>query len=171
MTKPLIERLGESAAHLDAHMGRDVVVSRDDAALEREAADEIVNLRAALKVAQQALLEFSHAQEVGPGWYTRGANGMYRQVQMWLQRGLAAVQGALGPYDDNGEYLKEKSTSKPDSVLPIGSPTDPNKIHTYSIDSRPRIVPSESDRITDVWVADGKLCLIIKPVDHTGYSG
>jgi hypothetical protein len=73
-----------------------------------EAADEIETLRAALKVAQQSLLEFSHAQECGPSWYTRGENGMYSQVSMHLRRGLEAVQGALGPYDDNGEYLKEK---------------------------------------------------------------
>jgi hypothetical protein len=73
-----------------------------------EAADEIEQLRAALKVAQQSLVEFSHAQEVGPSWYTRGANGMYQQVSLWLRRGLEAVQGALGPYDDNGQYEKEK---------------------------------------------------------------
>lgn len=70
--------------------------------------DEINQLRAALKVAQQSLLEFSHAQESGPSWYTRGEQGMYSQVNLWLRRGLEAVQGALGPYDDNGQYLKEK---------------------------------------------------------------
>jgi hypothetical protein len=69
---------------------------------------EISNLRAALKVAQDAILQFSHAQEQGPRWFTRGADGMYQHVHMWLRRGLEAVQDALGPYDDNGEYEKEK---------------------------------------------------------------
>lgn len=82
-----------------------------DALLIR-AADEIKGNRAALKVAQQSLLEFSHAQEYGPSWYTRGANGMYQQVNLWLQRGLEAVQGALGPYDDNGQYLKERPAAE-----------------------------------------------------------
>lgn len=74
---------------------------------------EIDQLRAALKVAQQSLLEFSHAQECGPSWYTRGENGMYQQVNLWLRRGLEAVQGALGPYDDNGQYLKERPAAEP----------------------------------------------------------
>lgn len=69
--------------------------------------------RAALKVAQQFLLEFSHAQESGPSWYTRGEHGMYSQVNLWLRKGLEAVQGALGPYDDNGQYLKEKAGAEP----------------------------------------------------------
>jgi hypothetical protein len=82
-------------------------------------ADEIETLRAALKVAQQSLLEFSHAQECGPSWYTCGANGMYSQVSMHLRRGLEAVQGALGPYDDNGQYLKERPAADP-VVHPCG---------------------------------------------------
>jgi hypothetical protein len=69
--------------------------------------EEIRELRAALKVAQQALLEFNHAQECGPRWYTRGEDGMYAQVHMWLRKGLESVRAALGPYDDNGQYLKE----------------------------------------------------------------
>jgi hypothetical protein len=80
-----------------------------------EAADELESYRAALKVALQALLEFSHAQQSGPGWYTRGADGMYRQVRMWLDRGLEAVGIALGPYDENGQYLKEKA-AQPDET-------------------------------------------------------
>jgi hypothetical protein len=81
-------------------------------------ADEIETLRAALKVAQQSLLEFSHAQESGPSWYTRGENGMYSQVSLWLRRGLEAVQGALGPYDDNGQYLKERAADERPQWLP-----------------------------------------------------
>ena len=74
---------------------------------------EIGELRSALKVAQQTLLEFSHAQECGPGWYTRGEGGMYAQVHMWLRRGLESVRNALGPYDDNGRYLKEMPPEEP----------------------------------------------------------
>lgn len=71
------------------------------------AADEIEKGRAVLKIAQQAILEFSTAQERGPQWYTRGKDGMYRQVELWLQRGLEAVREALGSYDESGQYLKE----------------------------------------------------------------
>lgn len=81
-------------------------------------ADEIETLRAALKVAQQSLLEFSAAQERGPSWYTRGEQGMYSQVRLWLRRGLEAVQGALGPYDDNGQYLKEMPADDRPQWLP-----------------------------------------------------
>ena len=68
-----------------------------------------VEARAALKVAHQSLIEFRHAQECGPSWYTRGERGMYQQVALWLRRGMEAVQSALGPSDDNGEYEKEKT--------------------------------------------------------------
>jgi hypothetical protein len=74
---------------------------------------EVKELRSALKVAQQSLLEFSLAQERGPSWYTRGEQGMYSQVSLWLRRGLEAVQGALGPYDDNGQYLKDMPAAEP----------------------------------------------------------
>lgn len=76
------------------------------------AADEIERLRAALKVTKQAILEFRHAQESGPGWYTRGVAGMYAQVQLWLERGSKAARDALGPYDENGQYLAEKSPAE-----------------------------------------------------------
>lgn len=82
------------------------VTDQDSARLE----GEIETLRAALKVAQQSLIVFRHAQEVGPSWYTRGEAGMYGQVSLWLRLGLEAVRSALGPYDGNGEYLKEKSS-------------------------------------------------------------
>jgi len=88
-------------------------------ALLISAADEIEGNRAALKVAQQSLLEFSHAQECGPSWYTRGTNGMYQQVSLWFDRGLKVVQDALGPYDDNGQYLKEMPAGEQKGVLTI----------------------------------------------------
>jgi len=59
--------------------------------LVSEQQSKITKLRAALKVMHQALLEFSHARNCGPSWYTRGYDGMYAQVHMWLQRGLAAA--------------------------------------------------------------------------------
>lgn len=74
---------------------------------------EIEELRAALKVAKQALAEFSHAQECGPEWYTRGESGMYAQVRLWMRRGHEAISKALGPYDDNGQYLKEMPAVEP----------------------------------------------------------
>ena len=49
----------------------------------------------ALKVAQQALMEVAHAQEVGPQWYSRGESGLRNQVDMWVRKGLTALQAAL----------------------------------------------------------------------------
>jgi hypothetical protein len=43
---------------------------------------------------------------------------MYRQVHLWLQRGLEAVRKALGPYDDNGRYLKEMPAVEPTAEHP-----------------------------------------------------
>lgn len=74
------------------------------------AADEMEQNRAALKVARDAILQFDHAQQSGPSWFTRGESAMYQHVHLWLRRGLKATQDALGPYDGNGEYLKEKSS-------------------------------------------------------------
>lgn len=76
------------------------------------AADEMEQNRAALKVARDAILQFDHAQQSGPSWFTRGESAMYQHVHLWLRRGLKATQEALGPYDDNDEYLKEKSVAE-----------------------------------------------------------
>lgn len=51
---------------------------------------EIERLRAAIMVMHQAILEFSHARDVGPGWYTRGERGLTQQVDMWIRKGIAA---------------------------------------------------------------------------------
>lgn len=59
-----------------------------DEAVDREK----MELVAALKVTRSALLEVSLAQEVGPQWYTKGANGMYQQVYTWVRRGLEAAR-------------------------------------------------------------------------------
>lgn len=92
---------------------------KDQNVVCRDRQTEIEQLRAALKVAQQSLIEFSGAQERGPSWYTNGKDGMYAQIRLWLRRGLAAVQGALGPYDDNGHYEKEKPAAEQEGVLTI----------------------------------------------------
>ena len=49
-------------------------------------------MRARLAVAHQALLEVRHAQECGPSWYTRGEDGLYQQVSMWVRKGLEATR-------------------------------------------------------------------------------
>ena len=53
--------------------------------------EEIEDLKSRLKIAHQAILEFSAAQERGPGWYTRGRDGMYAQVRMWITKGFNAT--------------------------------------------------------------------------------
>lgn len=117
MTSPNAAELREIASEANVEINYEFdapfcAISQEDVIA---LAAEIETLRAALKVAQQSLLEFSAAQESGPSWYTRGEQGMYSQVRLWLRRGLEAVQGALGPYDDNGEYLKEKPSAEPAS--------------------------------------------------------
>lgn len=80
---PELERLRQEIERYDSAIaGRDL---------------EIERLRPALEVAQQAILEFYYAQLAGPQWYTHGKDGMYRQVRMWLQRGMEAVAAALEP--------------------------------------------------------------------------
>ena len=51
--------------------------------------------QAALPVAQQAFLEISVAQSRGPGWYTNGESGMYKQVRRWVDKGSEAIRLAL----------------------------------------------------------------------------
>lgn len=79
--------------------GRDTISlarERNAALAERdEAVAALAAMREALEVAAQAFLEFSHAQEVGPGWYTRGESGLRAQVSLWLGRGTKAVSAAL----------------------------------------------------------------------------
>lgn len=50
-----------------------------------------VDVQTALSEAHQALLEVKHAQEVGANWYTKGSEGLYQQVSMWVRRGMAAI--------------------------------------------------------------------------------
>jgi hypothetical protein len=61
---------------------------------------EIERLRAALEVTAQALREVNHAQECGPEWYTRGAQGLRQQVRMWVRKGQDAAREALADSPD-----------------------------------------------------------------------
>jgi hypothetical protein len=45
----------------------------------------------ALETIAQAFLEVQHAQSVGARWYTRGEQGLYGQVAMWVRKGQEAV--------------------------------------------------------------------------------
>lgn len=68
--------------------------------------DEQMNeLREQIKVMQQTLLEVSHAQHAGSDWYTRGENGLYQQVAMWVQRGQTAVNKATEILTPNVELM------------------------------------------------------------------
>ena len=52
-------------------------------------------LEAALEVCNQMVLEVSHAQQCGPGWYTRGEDGLRAQVDMWVRKASTAIREAL----------------------------------------------------------------------------
>lgn len=124
-----------------------------------KAAQEIDLQRAALKVAQQAILEFNHAQECGPNWYTRGKDGMYQQVNLWLRSGLEAVQGALGPYDDNGQYLKEMAAGEPGTTL-----------QRYFTHGDLLELPADAE-IDELGQYEGNTVVYLASDIHTGYSG
>ena len=51
-------------------------------------------LNKAFDTLEVAFIEFSLAQQRGPGWYTRGDVGLYAQVRVWLDRGFAAIKAA-----------------------------------------------------------------------------
>jgi hypothetical protein len=93
-TQDLVRRLRDWVHRSTAECGVDAY----------DAADEIERLRAALEIAQQAILEFSVAQERGPQWYTHGADGMYRQVRLWLQKGMDACREALA-HESEREFV------------------------------------------------------------------
>jgi len=141
-------------------------VEQMDALLIR-AADEIKGNRAALKVAQQSLLEFSHAQECGSSWYSHGERGMYRQVSLWLQRGLKAVQDALGPYDDNGQYLKEMTGAEPSGGLSIRYPGDEQKCYIHPWSEFESIVFQPNWRTARIWKEGDNLCFIAGPAEKS----
>jgi hypothetical protein len=44
-----------------------------------------------IDVLRQTLLEVAHAQQSGAGWYTKGHNGLYQQVALWVRKGTDAI--------------------------------------------------------------------------------
>lgn len=48
--------------------------------------------RVSIKTIRQTLLEVAHAQQCGSEWYTKGSQGLYQQVSMWVRRGTEAVK-------------------------------------------------------------------------------
>ena len=53
---------------------------------------EIAKQVAAIEVLGHMVMEVRHAQEVGAGWYTRGAGGLYQQVRLWLDKADADIK-------------------------------------------------------------------------------
>ena len=68
-------------------------------------------LESAIEVLRQTLLEVAHAQSAGPGWYTRGSDGLYQQISMWVRKGVEAIgsvdkaRGKPPPEKTEPEYL------------------------------------------------------------------
>ena len=56
---------------------------------------ELAQLREALEVANQLVIEVNHAYTQGPEWYTRGESGLRQQVAMWIDKASKAIQEAL----------------------------------------------------------------------------
>lgn len=49
------------------------------------------DVEGSLKVIEQALIEVRVAQERGANWYTHGSDGLYRQIDLWVRKGFAAM--------------------------------------------------------------------------------
>jgi len=62
-----------------------------------------IELLEALKVARQFVIEVAHAQDVGPGWYTKGEDGLYQQVRMWLRKANDAIESAIAKAEGNAK--------------------------------------------------------------------
>lgn len=82
-------------------------LGRFSAQLVRDAADEIERLRAdnerlrnVEKTARQFMLEVSHAMQTGPGWYTKGEDGLRQQVYRWIDN----MRKALSPQEQNDGF-------------------------------------------------------------------
>jgi hypothetical protein len=62
----------------------------DERTNEEVLRDHIDKLNHVIKVQAQALAEVRHAQDSGSQWYTRGADGLFMQVRMWLDKASEA---------------------------------------------------------------------------------
>jgi hypothetical protein len=47
---------------------------------------------APIDVLRQTLLEVAHAQQSGAEWYTKGHNGLYQQIALWVRKGDDAIK-------------------------------------------------------------------------------
>ena len=61
---------------------------------------EVTVLRKSLTTLKQTLSEVHHAQSQGSNWYTRGHEGLYMQVSMWVRKGVDAVADAENILND-----------------------------------------------------------------------
>jgi len=53
---------------------------------------KVEDLLKVIRVLRQTVMEVRHAQHNGPGWYTKGSNGLYMQVSMHLDRASEALE-------------------------------------------------------------------------------
>jgi len=68
----------------------------DGFAAKREAFILALNARleaadSCFKIMEQFLIEVSHAQEVGPWWFTKGEPALIQQVDLWVRKGRTAL--------------------------------------------------------------------------------
>ena len=72
-----------------------------------------------VKVLEQTILEVAHAQQCGADWYTKGENGLYAQVAMWVQRGQTAIneiKDLAPPEDSELQHWFDKLHCPPEDV-------------------------------------------------------
>jgi hypothetical protein len=53
---------------------------------------DIAKIMGAISDVEQALLELTHAIDVGPEWFTNGRRGQIQQATLWNQRAAAALK-------------------------------------------------------------------------------
>ena len=55
----------------------------------------------ALTVLRQFMGEVAHAHQSGPGWYTRGEQGLRSHIWMWIDRAKKALDSAASTEQDS----------------------------------------------------------------------
>jgi len=70
-------------------------------------------LIAVIKVLRQAVMEVRAAQDRGPGWYTKGAKGLYMQVRLWLDKSSSALKSIQPVLDEMDRDYTPFFDSKP----------------------------------------------------------
>ena len=76
-------------------------------------AKDIEQLQKSIKTIKQTFSEVHHAQSCGAQWYTRGEDGLYRQVSMWVRRGVDAVK-EIEQIIEKGEPIKDAKNREED---------------------------------------------------------